>query len=70
MISTACTVPTTQLKNAPFNLPWGSSIYAKVTAVNVYGNSLESVEGNGAKILTVPDAPVNLANNAALTSKS
>jgi len=40
---------------------WGSSIYAKVIASNVYGASATSNVGNGAVILTNPDAPLNLA---------
>ena len=31
---------------------------------------MQSAVGNGAYILTYPDAPINLANNAALTSAS
>ena len=34
-----CTVPSTVLNTAPFNLAWGSQIYAKVVAQNAYGNS-------------------------------
>jgi len=41
-------------------LPWGSSVYAKVIAYNLYGYSASSVVGNGAVILTSPDAPINL----------
>jgi len=41
-------------------VPWGSHIYAKVIAFNVYGDSQESQVGNGAIILTYPDAPVNV----------
>jgi hypothetical protein len=44
-------------------LPWGSSIFAKVIAVNLYGDSLISLEGNGAIITTNPDAPINLLEN-------
>ncbi len=44
-------------------MSWGSSIYAKVTAFNLYGSSLESESGNGAIILTNPDAPVNLVED-------
>jgi hypothetical protein len=40
---------------------WGSSIYAKVIAHNIYGASATSIVGNGAVILTNPDAPLNLA---------
>lgn len=36
----------------------------------MYGNSVTSIEGNGAIILTVPDAPTDLANNALVTSGS
>jgi hypothetical protein len=38
-IATSCTIPVTSLKSAPFSLPWGSSVYAKVIAINLYGNS-------------------------------
>jgi hypothetical protein len=41
-----------------FTLEWGASIYAKVLAYNVYGDSLISLEGNGAVIVTIPDAPL------------
>lgn len=59
--STACTIPILTLRSEPFNLPYGSSIYAKLIAYNIYGDSGESAEGNGAIILTIPDAPVALA---------
>lgn len=41
-------------------MPWGSDIYVKLIVFNVYGDSSESLEGNGAVILTYPDAPVNV----------
>jgi hypothetical protein len=56
------------LRSSPFNLAWGSSIYAKVSAINVYGTSIESSEGNGAIILTIPDAPIELSGNPDVTS--
>lgn len=68
LLSFICTVPISSLIVSPFSLAWGSSAYAKVTAVNVYGNSVVSSEGNGAIILTVPDAPTNLANNKAIST--
>ena len=58
------------LRNAPYSLEWGSSIYAKVTATNVYGDSLESLEGNGAVITTQPDQPTNVAEVYDQRSKS
>ncbi len=63
-----CITPITTLLAAPFSLPWGSSIYTRVTAINAVGSSISSNDGNGAVILTVPDAPVSLANNAAATT--
>jgi len=67
---TVCSVSIASARGAPFNLAWGSSILAKIVATNVYGDSVPSESGNGAVILTYPDAPVNLANNVALTSSS
>lgn len=52
---------------APFHLTWGSSIYAKVVAINTIGNSAESLAGNGAIIMTYPDVPINLANIPSVT---
>ncbi len=48
------------LKTQPYTIPWGGHIYAKIKAINAYGYSLISSEGNGAKIITYPDAPLNL----------
>jgi hypothetical protein len=47
---------------SPFNLPWGSSIFATVTATNTVGTSAISQAGNGAIILTNPDPPQNVIN--------
>jgi len=53
---------------SPYNHAWGSSIYALYSATNIYGTSIDSAEGNGAIILTVPDAPINLVNMVELTA--
>jgi hypothetical protein len=58
--SRTCYVPINILRGSTYNHPWGASIYAKVIAYNVYGLSDESAVGNGAVILTVPDAPLNV----------
>lgn len=58
--ATSCTIPVSILTNAPFNLTWGSSVYAKVIATNMYGDSPVSAIGNGAVIITYPSAPLNL----------
>jgi hypothetical protein len=65
-----CTVPALVLRVEPYSLPWGSSIYAKVIAINLYGDSLISNEGNGAVIITKPDPPINLAEEYSLRTKS
>jgi hypothetical protein len=53
---------------SPFNLILGDHIFAKIVAINSYGNSLPSVPGDGAAVVLLPDAPINLANNPALTN--
>lgn len=44
------------------------SIWVKVIAKNIYGDSEFSVEGNGALIKLVPDAPISLASDFAVTN--
>jgi hypothetical protein len=66
--STSCIVPITTLRAGVFQLPWGSGVHAKVVAYNLFGDSLESAVGNGAIILTNPDAPVNLDETIASRS--
>jgi hypothetical protein len=53
-----------------YNLPWGSSVWAKVVAYNLYGNSVVSPAGNGAVILTLPDAPTTLAETVSQRSST
>jgi hypothetical protein len=55
-----CNVPILTLRSEPFNLPWGSDIYVKLIAYNIYGDSDISDPANGAVILTYPDAPINV----------
>ena len=66
--NTQCTIPIGQLRSAPYSLSWGSSVQVRVQAINLYGSSTHSTYGNGAIILTYPDAPVNLAED--LTQKT
>jgi len=63
-------VPVGTLRAAPFNLDWGVSVWAKVSATNVIGTTEFSSEGNGAIMLTSPDAPINLANVPEITTGS
>jgi len=60
---TTCTVQVATLRAAPFNIAWGSSVYARIIATNYLGSSVASEAGNGAIILTYPDEPINLTNN-------
>ena len=62
MSALSCLVPISTLKTTPYSIEWGLSIWATVTAYNLYGPSVESDPGNGAIILTIPDAPINLVN--------
>ena len=59
--STRCDIKVSLLKAAPFNLPWGASVHAKVIATNAFGDSLSSEAGNGAFIITYADSPKELA---------
>ena len=61
-------MPIATLRTAPYNIAWGSGIYATVSATNIYGTSAVSLAGNGAVILTVPTEPINLANVPSLTN--
>lgn len=61
-------MPISVLRASPYSHPWGASIYAKVVAINLVGESSESVEGNSAIILTQPDKPINVANDASVTN--
>lgn len=60
MSDTQCIVPKLTFLNAPLNLQWGSEIWAYIVAYNAYGDSEPSQIGNGAIVLVVPDAPLNL----------
>ena len=65
-----CTIPISALNGAPLSLPWGSSIWVKVTSTNIVGVSISSVEGNNAIILTNPDPPINVVNLPLVTHSS
>ena len=56
------------LTQAPLSLKWGDHVFANIVAVNVKGSSVVSDNGNGAQILTIPDAPINVAEVVALTN--
>lgn len=59
-----CFVNISTLLAEPYGFDGGDSIYAKVSAVNFYGESEQSLEGNDAYYTEVPDAPVSFAENS------
>ena len=61
----SCSIPALAINGSPYLKAWGSSIWAKVSATNAYGTSDFSTLGNGAVIVTVPDAPRNVQSNPA-----
>ncbi len=63
-------MPLATLTVSPFSLPQGSSVYARIVAINYYGDSSVSAPGNGALILLVPDAPTSVQNVPSVTNKS
>jgi hypothetical protein len=56
----ACFIPVDVFKQEPYNHPWGASIYARLFATNIKGDSLVSDPGNGCVIIYSPDAPVDV----------
>ena len=65
-----CNVLISDLIKAPYHHPWGSHIYARVIATNIKGNSIISPKGNDGIILTLPDAPTDLANVPEVTTSA
>lgn len=63
--STQCSIPSALLNASPFNIVWGNSVWAKLSAINVYGESSMSSVGNGGIIITKPDAPLNILEDIA-----
>lgn len=63
----SCAVPFSVLTSLPYKLKYGSSIYAKVSATNIYGTSDVSEAANGAIILDVPST-VSISNVPAGTN--
>ena len=46
--SLSCTIPILSLKTQPYTIPWGGHVYSKIIAINAYGYSEISEDGNGA----------------------
>lgn len=65
-----CYVPISTLRGSPWLLEWGSHVFAKVQAKTLVGDSPWSAVGNGAEIVSVPDAPQSFMNNVGLSHKT
>ena len=63
-----CYIPFTEFRNAPFELPWGASIYARVQATNIMGDSPVSASGNGGVITRISDPPANLQSDDGISN--
>ena len=70
MATTSCTIPITVLREAPYNIPWGGGIYAKVQAFNSYGDSFFSNDGKGAIIFIEAGRPYDLIENIELRTST
>lgn len=66
----SCLIPVSSLMASPFNHVWGNSIHAIIIATNGFGNSASSAVGNGGVLITTPDAPINVKENALLRSST
>lgn len=64
----SCTFAASVLNASPFSLPWGSPVIALMSAQNVYGSSASQYASGTAIIVTIPDAPLSLANNPTITN--
>jgi hypothetical protein len=65
-----CIINFSTIIASPYNYNGGESVNAKVVAVNVYGESEQSTEGNGAVYYRIPDAPINLAEDTSIRTNS
>jgi hypothetical protein len=68
VLNRLCSIPISTLRLSPFSLAWGSTIYARVIAINVYGQSTVSSTGSGTIILTNPDSPTDLEEDRTITT--
>jgi hypothetical protein len=61
--SLSCQMPILSLVSSPYSLDWGQDVFIKVIAYNLYGASDISDAGNGAIIITNPDALLNFVED-------
>lgn len=54
-------------RSSPYSLVKDDGVYVKIKSVKAYGDSIYSDAGSGALIQYVPDAQINLLNDASIT---
>ena len=64
VLATECIIPITELRALPLNLDWGQIIKVKITSTNEQGENQPSLLGGTAVILTFPDEPISLIDDA------
>jgi len=55
-----CNIKLDTLIVAPYSLTLNQEIWAKIIAINFYGESPISSAGKGGLVKLIPDAPINL----------
>lgn len=68
--TTSCYIDIVTLEGTPWGLDGGDHVWAKVSAVNVYGESAQSTEGNGAYYTRIPDPPINLQEDISVRTST
>ena len=55
--ATTCVVPVSVLRENKYDLQWGDTIYASVSAQNAVGDSARSATGQSEPVYTIPSEP-------------
>lgn len=63
-----CHVALDTLIVPPYALVMNEEVWAKIIAINYYGESLYSEPGNNGLVKLIPDAPVNLLDDRTVTN--
>lgn len=63
-------MPMSIMTQAPYSLSLGDSVYAKIVAINFYGEGIMSTSGNGATCVLPPTVPLYLTNDGTVTTEA
>lgn len=64
----SCSIPSYTFVSTLYGKQWGTSVYASVVAVNIYGASVNSPLSSPTVLMTNPDPPLSLTENTSLRS--